>query len=103
MGRTVSVEQVDGMIADLARELDVIQTKIIALKDTRKLFFGDEPATIIPKDPPATVPGGGTVDEKRWHVCAECTFQFPRTRGPWPKICPRCQSPKWNKAPRVKG
>lgn len=101
MSRTVSVEQLDGKIAELEQEREKLELKIGAVQSMRVMFFGTDASgggqTSEPEKPPVVRRGRRRgEDEKRpLNTCAECQKTWPRSKTIQKRACPHCGSDSW--------
>lgn len=101
MSQTISIEQVDGMIAEKEREREAIRLKIVAMQELKALFFGnDASGGGQPSGPDKTAEkhssrSGGDKGARKMNTCAECKKTWPRSRTIQKRACPHCGSDNW--------
>lgn len=105
MGNTISMEQLDGMIAERERERESIRLKIVAMQELRVLFFGtdgasgggqtSEPVKVAPVPIPRTRRRAATKETRPLNTCVECKKTWPRSKTVQKRSCPECGSDAW--------
>lgn len=104
MGSTISIEQLDGMIAEKERDREAIRLKIVAMQELRALFFGNdasgggqpsEPVRLAPLPITRTARRAAKQETRPLNTCVECKGTWPRSKTVQKRSCPHCGSDNW--------
>jgi hypothetical protein len=104
MGQTISIEQLDGMIAEQERAREAIRLKVVAMQDLKALFFGNDasgggqplkPVRLTPLPIERTARRVATKETRPLNTCKGCKATWPRNKGRQVRSCPKCETDDW--------
>lgn len=95
MGNTISIEQLDGMIAEQERARETIRLKVVAMQELKALFFGADASGGGQPSVPRTEKTQTVEAPRKMNECQACHHRWPRGGGRQKRSCPKCGTDNW--------